>query len=608
MAPRQFELQQRENHPNSNIGMKTNGVDSAPSSASSAALCVIATTPKRKNGYVTAKSAPSDLEFGGSSCSNNQESSTPARRTREIRQHGAINTVATIQQRRRRRKHGSGSGAFSNRNTFGAGVTVGRPKFLRLPATTTIPLLVLVDMFAVSLVVPLLFQYYQLAGVTSAKQREFLSSIFSVSQIVGGLLFGVLTDAKLMRRKTILLASFGGSAVSYALIVFGGLSAILFSRVLVGLVKQTMTVATTLLSRLTTRDTRARHMGRLQASSTFAWIAGPSAGALLYKHVDHRAPALLACGLFVLNFVLAAILLDEEPEHDAGEESASQDNGSISLLGESETAGVAEDDGETGGRQQKVNKDQQQSKGTKKRGFAVMLSNIRSCFSSRTLGAVVVTQLVITWVSRSTSYAQLGSFYEDMYGLEPHHRGYISSYQQLLKFFVNLALVGPVLGMLGGERQAIVYGTAVMAVATWFESQQSLPLFLSVLCPLISLSVTITDVSIQSLVTHVAPSESLFSVLAALDVLQNAVSVSVPFYRTVLFRVLAADPDDASTQRRKAQMEGDPDPVAWVRNGAVHYATAALIASYLLISSTSDRMWAESMDPSSPQSKKKKGR
>ena len=120
-----------------------------------------------------------------------------------------------------------------------------------LPTTVTLPLLVLIDMFAVSLVVPLLFQYYKQAGISSASQREWLSSLFSSSQIVGGILMGILTDSKVLARQTLLYISFGGSALSYALIVYGGLPALVSSRIIVGLVKQTMTVTTTMLTHST---------------------------------------------------------------------------------------------------------------------------------------------------------------------------------------------------------------------------------------------------------------------------------------------------------------------------------------------------------------------
>lgn len=406
------------------------------------------------------------------------------------------------------------------------------PWYLRVPPTISLPLLVMIDMFAVSLVVPLLFQYYKTAGVNQAGKRELISSLFTASQIVGGLLMGILTDAKLVKRRTILLLSFGGSAVSYALIAYGGLSALIFSRVLVGLVKQTMTVTTTMLTRHTTADNRARYMGRLSASSTVAWILGPSVGAVLYKYVDACAPPLVASALFAVNLVLASVLLRED---DDGEQ-------------------VAE---------------------AKKRRTSVWTS-LKSCFTSRALGSIVVAKLIFTWVNKATNYSQLGSFFEDFYGLEPHQRGYISSFQQLLQFMVQAALVGPILNRVGGERRAICIFVAILALAVACEVRQSLSVFLFLICPIIALCLSMIVLSLQTLVTHVAPSSSIFSVLAALDVLQNAVSVSVPFYRTLLFRTLA--PDD------RAAMEGDPDPKSWVLVSSVHWAVAAFAMAYLLLS------------------------
>lgn len=107
--------------------------------------------------------------------------------------------------------------------------------------------------------------------------------VFSASQIIGGLLLGYLTDAKFLRKKTVLFLSFGGSAIAYLMIAYGGFTALILSRILVGLVKQTMTVTTSMLTVCTAPEIRSRNMGRLQSSSTAAWILGPSAGALLFK-------------------------------------------------------------------------------------------------------------------------------------------------------------------------------------------------------------------------------------------------------------------------------------------------------------------------------------
>ena len=142
--------------------------------------------------------------------------------------------------------------------------TADKRKLLEIPYTIVLPLLVVLDMVGVSLVVPLLHsQYFQLAGVTSAVQREWLSSIFSASQIVGGLAMGALSDnSQLVSRHVILVISFVGSAFAYAMILEGGLFAIVISRVTVGLVKQTMTVTSSIMAHATPPQERATHVGR----------------------------------------------------------------------------------------------------------------------------------------------------------------------------------------------------------------------------------------------------------------------------------------------------------------------------------------------------------
>jgi predicted MFS family arabinose efflux permease len=411
--------------------------------------------------------------------------------------------------------------------------------------TISLPLLVFIDMFAVSLVVPLLFQYCKNAGVTSANERELLSSVFSSSQIVGGIVLGAMTDAQLVKRKTILLLSFGGSAVAYAMIAFGGFHALIFSRILVGLVKQTMTVTTSILTKCTTEDNRTKYLGRLQSSATASWIVGPSAGAILFKYVDHRAPALLACALFVFNMILAAVLLKDEIENDS-------------------SAIQGQDD----------KKSHQSESNKKKTDF---WTNLKACFSSPALGSVIATMLVFSWVNRATSYSSLGSYYENMYGMEPHHRGYIQSYQQVLGFIIQSSLIGPLLSRMGGERSAVCWAAFLLAAATFLEMKQSISFFLLALSPAISCCTTLMNVSLRSLLTRVAPEESIFSVFAALDVLQNASAVTIPFYRTFLFRILGGSSGD-----QHSDMTGDPDPFSWVISSGVHWLIASILMVYLL--------------------------
>jgi len=303
------------------------------------------------------------------------------------------------------------------------------------------------------------------------------------------------------------------------------------------------------------------------------WIVGPSAGALLFRYVDDRAPAVVAASLFAINLVLAAVILKSDNIDDEGYES---DDSNCTRANDAEA-----DDGRASRQRQSSSSP---SKARHRGAGASILSNLKFCFSSKTLGSVVAAKLIVTLVSKATSYSQLGSFYEDMYGLEPHHRGYISSYQQALQFIVQSTLVDRVLNLSGGERRATYLFTGLLAVAVLMEIQRSLLLFLLVLCPIISLSFAMQSLSLQTLVTQVAPKKAIFSVLAALDVLQNIVSVSMPVYRTVLFRVLASDQEENA-------MEGDPDPVAWIVSSAGHWIVASIAISCLLL--PDEKAWKE---------------
>jgi len=54
-------------------------------------------------------------------------------------------------------------------------------------------------MFAVALVVPLLSTYYKSAGIT-AGSLELMSTLFSGSQIMGGMAIGIANDAGILSK------------------------------------------------------------------------------------------------------------------------------------------------------------------------------------------------------------------------------------------------------------------------------------------------------------------------------------------------------------------------------------------------------------------------
>lgn len=451
------------------------------------------------------------------------------------------------------------------------------PKEVQL--TTTLPLLVFMDMLAVSLVVPLLFQYYQSAGVSSAGQRELVSSIFSLAQIVGGLVVGAYTDSKWFSRKTVLFFSFGGSALAYALIAYGGSSALIASRVLVGLVKHTMTVSKTMLTQCTSQEMRAQHMGRLSASATAAWVVGPSIGAVLFKQVNHRSPAMVASALFILNMGIAAWLLPDN-EKDAlldSKRRCSKDPHRVLIWS-------------TRKPRPRLNSrtcPNVSSFLTCREKKSFNHCNLRSCFSSALLGSLVCASLVVTWVTKATNSNNLSSFFEDLYGLEPHYRGYISSYQQMMGFVIDSFFIRSFLRWIGGERAATCVCAVLLSVVIGlqFFYSTNLAIFLGMVCPVYSLACSIMFTSLQTLITTVCPAEATFSVLATIDVLQSAVSVTVPFYRTILFATLTGN------NKTNEAMMGDPDPELWLLTCAFHWLLAGIVLSFFLLSG--EKRWSK---------------
>mmetsp|Transcript_6519 Transcript_6519/g.9538 ORF Transcript_6519/g.9538 Transcript_6519/m.9538 type:complete len:492 (-) Transcript_6519:183-1658(-) len=418
-----------------------------------------------------------------------------------------------------------------------------------------LPILVTLDMFAVSLVVPLLNRYYINAGIASARQREFMSSAFTSSQIIGGILIGAAGDAGILSRKKTLLLSFIGSAFAYGVIGFAGHSfyAVVISRVMIGLVKQTMTVGTALLVRHTTKAERATQMGRLNSTFTVAWMVGPSVGGYLFKNIGPSTPAMFACAIFAMITFVGVLVLPES--NDGGEKT---DNNKIEVEKEQSST---------------------MSKQTKLGSFR---SNLRSCFTSKSLTAAIISLLLFNWVTRATSYQSISSFYEDMYGIETHQRGYLTSYRSLLTFFIQNSLVRPLLEKAGSESHAAVYASFVLAFTTLLESRASLSLYLTVVCPLVSTCVAILGLSLKALLTQVAPKDTIGSALAALDILQNVVNISVPFYRTALFAGLEYLTTCVKGGVEECEMSGDPEPGVWLLSGAFHWFCFALVIAMLL--------------------------
>lgn len=311
-------------------------------------------------------------------------------------------------------------------------------------------LAVFLDLFGVALVVPNIPFLFRaaLGDRFSPELYGLISSVYSASQILGGLAIGYLADKSLGRKRTLLL-SFVGAGLSYLLIGFAeSVTLLILSRVIVGLVKQTMTASTAYVSEITPPHARAAALGRLSSASTLAFLIGQPAGGLLSARLGRHAPCFLAAALFALDFVFVQLALP-----DAGKSSASQGGDTKEQRGPSaprnrkiSTPGGGESNQGVGGRLQGEGSRAEQSGsswGDRLRGFGSVF---------RGLGArVLVARLVYSMLMRA-SYSLIGVYEQERWALEPTDLGYLSFYKQALGQGLGLGLrtgfkLGIVLGL-----------------------------------------------------------------------------------------------------------------------------------------------------------------
>eukprot|EP01086_Lenisia_limosa_P012471 TRINITY_DN40825_c0_g1_i1.p1 TRINITY_DN40825_c0_g1~~TRINITY_DN40825_c0_g1_i1.p1 ORF type:complete len:430 (-),score=27.54 TRINITY_DN40825_c0_g1_i1:123-1412(-) len=161
---------------------------------------------------------------------------------------------------------------------------------------------VFLDLFSVGLVVPLLPHIAKEIGV-SPSVYGLVGTCYGLTQIVGDPVMGYVSDKH--GRRVVLLISLAGSALAYFLVgIAGSLALLLISRLMVGLVKQTTTVASALISDLTTSSSRAVALGRLGTMIGGGFIVGPTLGGFISQEYGIRAPAFLAVLIFLLDFLL----------------------------------------------------------------------------------------------------------------------------------------------------------------------------------------------------------------------------------------------------------------------------------------------------------------
>ncbi len=170
-------------------------------------------------------------------------------------------------------------------------------------------LIVLVDILAFTLVIPLLAIYAEHLGATPL-QATLLVSVFAVCQLVSGPLLGRISDR--VGRKPMLLLSQAGTLLG--LLVMGSATSLwlLFvGRMLDGITAGNLSLAQAFIADNTKPEDRARSFAIIGIAFGLGFFLGPSMAGYVSQYGLH-VPFHVAAGLSLLSIVATAVLLPNQ--------------------------------------------------------------------------------------------------------------------------------------------------------------------------------------------------------------------------------------------------------------------------------------------------------
>ena len=189
----------------------------------------------------------------------------------------------------------------------GPGPVAARPAAMRF-----IMLVVLIDMLAIGLIVPVLPALVGRFTQNPAEQTQWYGVIafaFALASFFGSPILGALSDR--YGRRPILLLGFCGLALNFfATALATSLWMLIVSRIIGGAMQANAAVANAYVADITPPEQRAKRFGLLGAMFGIGFILGPVIGGVL-GGIDLQLPFFVAGGLALINLVYGIFVLPE---------------------------------------------------------------------------------------------------------------------------------------------------------------------------------------------------------------------------------------------------------------------------------------------------------
>ena len=201
---------------------------------------------------------------------------------------------------------------------------------VRTGAAAFIFVTILLDMFALGLILPILPKLVEsfVDNDTAHAARIFglFGTAWAVMQFIFSPILGALSD-RFGRRPVVLLSNFG-LALDYVLMALApSLTWLFIGRVISGITSASISTAFAYIADVTPPERRAAVFGKIGAAFGAGFILGPALGGLL-GGMDPRLPFWIAAGLSFANTLYGWLILPESLP--AERRSGGSDSGRIS--------------------------------------------------------------------------------------------------------------------------------------------------------------------------------------------------------------------------------------------------------------------------------------
>ncbi|KAJ9441587.1 Tetracycline resistance protein [Diplonema papillatum] len=394
-------------------------------------------------------------------------------------------------------------------------------------------LVVLVDLFAVALVVPLLYRYAMAVGA-DPESYGLLGSLFSAAQLVGSPFMGVASDR--LGRKTALLINFVGAGVSYVGMAFAPTFLVLcLWRIPVGFVKQTVTISVGYVAELTEPAKRAGAIGRMKSAVSLAFVAGPAVGGYLATF-DLKLPAVVSSALYGLNFVAVYFCLpDVRKSREAAAVAPPAKRTSFASALRAGQPGTCDGEPETDpcspselptDEEGNLHAPTPTHPPKKKSG---LLLGIKALLHSKnaTVTASVATAVCLEAGEKIMRFS-LPIFLYDNLNLEVQQVGVFHSTSGALSTLMGAIGVTVVTKYMHGDRNVVRYGAGVTACATLAMTVYPVSfLFFPAYAAYVT-SLFCAETCLLSILTHEVDDDQVGTALGVLDSLNSLVGVVMP--------------------------------------------------------------------------------